>query len=72
MIEFGPGDKFEEGRTPEAEAKNTFEKLNQLDEYKDKIERAKKMLGDESHFVVKRTKDQLKIFEAMNKVAQEE
>jgi len=72
MIEFGYDDNFEGGLSAEQEAKKTFEKLNKLDDYKDKIERAKKILGDETHFVVKRTEEQIKIFKAMEKVANEE
>jgi len=72
MIEFGYDDNFEGGLSAEQEAKKTFEKLNKLDDYKDKIERAKKILGDETHFVVKRTEEQIKIFKAMERVANEE
>jgi hypothetical protein len=44
MIEFSPNDMFADGKTPEQESKKAYEELSHLPEYKDKIERAVKLL----------------------------
>jgi hypothetical protein len=61
MIEFNPKDDFKNGKTAEEESKKAYEELNKLPAYKDKIERAVKLLGEEQHFVVKWTDKELEM-----------
>lgn len=62
MIEFSSKENFE-GKTAEEEAKTSFERLNKDKKYEKKIELIKKINGEETHFVIKRTKKQLEEIE---------
>ncbi|MCX6824515.1 MAG: hypothetical protein NT085_05320 [candidate division SR1 bacterium] len=62
MIEFSSTEQFD-GKTAEEEAKASFERLDKNDKYNKKIELIKKINGQESHFIIKRTKKQLEELE---------
>ena len=66
MIEFSSTEKFE-GKTAEEEAKASFERLDKNDKYNKKIELIKKTKGEVTHFIIKRTKEQLEELERAEK-----
>jgi len=59
MIEFSSKETYESGKTAEEEARDCYERLNKIERFNDKIELIKKILKEESFFVIKRTKKQL-------------
>jgi len=62
MIEFSSTEKFKD-KTAEEEAKASFERLGKDKKYERKIELVKKIDGEETHFVIKRTEAQIKELE---------
>jgi len=66
MIEFSSTEQFD-GKTAEEEAKASFERLYKNSKYNKKIELIKKINGNESHFIIKRTKKQLEELERAEK-----
>ncbi len=66
MIEFSSTENFD-GKTAEQEAKSSFERLEKNEKYTKKIELIKKKNGEETLFVIKRTKKQLEEIERAEK-----